>query len=98
MMSTQDSLDNQKELDSFMMMISPSLRNKVTKYIFLDAIASNPVLSGSQKVIDFLINDVSTLLYMPEDRIVAQGEQGDSLFLIAKGECSVWVIDHLRNN
>ena len=98
MVSTQDNLDNQKELDSFMQMISPSLRNKVTKHIFLDAIASNPVLSGSQEVIDFLINDVATLLYMPEDKIVCQGEQGDGLFLIAKGECSVYVNDHLRRN
>ena len=81
-----------------MQMISPSLRNKVTKFIFLDSIASNPILSGSQEVIDFLINDVSTFLYMPEDRIVSQGEQGDSLFLIAKGECSVSVIDHMRRN
>jgi len=96
MLATQNNLDNQKELDTFMQMISPSLRNKVTKFIFLDAIASNPVLSGSQEAIDFLISDVSTLLCMPEDRIVGQGEQGDSLFLIAKGECSVWVIDHLR--
>ena len=35
---------------------------------------------------------------MPEDRIVGQGEHGDSLFLIAKGECSVWVFNHLRQN
>ena len=43
MVSTQNNLDNQKELDSFMQMISPSLRTRVTKYIFMDAVTSNSV-------------------------------------------------------
>mmetsp|Transcript_21701 Transcript_21701/g.33423 ORF Transcript_21701/g.33423 Transcript_21701/m.33423 type:complete len:81 (+) Transcript_21701:887-1129(+) len=58
MMSTHWNLDTQKELDSFMQMISPSLRTQVTKHIFLNAIARNPILQGSQEAIDFLINDV----------------------------------------
>jgi len=95
-MSTHSNLDTQKELDIFMQMVSPSLRNKVTKHIFINAIAANPVLQGSQEAVDFLINDVSTLLYLPEDRIISQGEHGDSIFLIAKGNCSVWVVDHMR--
>jgi len=53
-----------------MMMISPSLRNKVTKHIIMNAISKNSILHGSQEVIDFLINDVNTLLYLPEDRII----------------------------
>ena len=51
MLATQNNLDNQTELDSFMQMISPSLRNKVTKHIFLDAIASNPVLGAKKQLI-----------------------------------------------
>jgi len=48
MVATENNLDTQKELDSFMSMISPSLRNKVTKYIFMDAVVSNPIFqSGS---------------------------------------------------
>jgi len=56
-----------------MQMVSPSLRNKVTKHIFLQAIESNPILRSSQELINFLLNEVTTLLYMPEDKIVCQG-------------------------
>ena len=35
---------------------------------------------------------------MPEDRIVSQGEEGDCLYLIAQGDCVIWVVDHLRRN
>ena len=47
MLSTQNNLDIQNELDSFMKIISPSLRNKVTRHIFINAIQNNPVLSGN---------------------------------------------------
>mmetsp|Transcript_17142 Transcript_17142/g.26498 ORF Transcript_17142/g.26498 Transcript_17142/m.26498 type:complete len:126 (-) Transcript_17142:16-393(-) len=33
---------------------------------------------------------------MPEDKIISQGEQGDRLYLIAKGDCTIWVTDHLK--
>jgi len=38
LVTTQNNLDNQNELDHFMQMISPSLRNRVTKHIFIKAI------------------------------------------------------------
>lgn len=70
MVLTQNNLDNQKEINFFLQTISPSLRNKVTTHIFLDAVRSNPILSGSQKLTDFLVNEVKIYLYMPEDTIV----------------------------
>lgn len=46
MLETQNNLDSQKELDSFLQMISPSLRNKVTKHIFMDAVSANSLFAG----------------------------------------------------
>ena len=96
MLETQNNLDNQRELDNFMLMISPSLRTKVVRNIVMDAIKSNPIFSDASNLLDFLINDVSTLLYLPEDNIIRQGQVGNSLLLIAKGDCSVWVKNHRR--
>ena len=53
-----------------MLMISPSLRTKVIRNIVMDAIKSNPIFSDASILLDFLNNDVSTLLYLPEDVIV----------------------------
>ena len=49
-------------------------------------------------MIDFIINDVSAFLCLPEETIVRQGQQGDTLFLIAKGDCTVWVKDHMKTS
>ena len=73
MMFTQSNLDNQKELDQFLGIISPSLKLQVTQHIFLNAIESNPIFQGNQDIIDFLINDLLAWLYLPEDVIMCQG-------------------------
>lgn len=43
LMSTQDSLDLQEELNKFLMMLSPSLTLKVTKHMFYEAFLQNSV-------------------------------------------------------
>ena len=69
MMTTQNNLDNQKEMDQFLTMISPSLRMEVTQCIFLEAIGKNSIFKG-QDIIDFLVKDISLLLFLPEDSII----------------------------
>ncbi len=70
MMSTYSSLDNQRELDKFYSIISPSMRLQVTQHIFTNSIEKNLIFTGNQELIDFLINDVKTCLNLPEDQIV----------------------------
>ena len=98
MMLTQSSLDQQKELDSFLDMLSPSLRLEVTRHIFGEAIASNEVLSGNADLIEFVVYKLNTLLYLPEDSICKQGDVGTQLYFLAKGNCAVWVRDELKKD
>ena len=98
MMLTQSSLEQQKELDSFLDMISPSLRLEVTRHIFGEAIAKNEVLSGNADLIEFVVYKLNTLLYLPEDHICKQGDIGTKLYFLAKGECAVWVRDELKKD
>ena len=48
---------------------------------------------GNNHIIEFVINDIKTLLYLPEDDIIHQGQPGENLFFIAQGDCEVWVKD-----
>jgi CRP-like cAMP-binding protein len=81
-----------------MSMVSPSLRLKVTKHLFSKAIVNNPIFDGNLELVDFIVLRLLTLLYLPEDLIIRQGEQGSSLYFLAKGECEVWVRDELKKD
>jgi len=64
----------------------------------MDAVAANPIFSeGKQNLIELIINDITPQLYLPEDSIIRQGQHGEILYLIAKGDVTVWVKDHLKN-
>ena len=83
---TQSTLDHQNELDSFLLMLSPSLKQKVTRYIFYDSILKNPVFQGQKEVLRILLSDLNIKLFLPEDKIIRQAEVPQSMYFIARGE------------
>lgn len=72
---TQSNRDQQRELETFKEMISPSLQMEVTRFIFIDIIKLNPILRDSpSKMIDYVLQNINTVLYLPEDYIMKQGD------------------------
>jgi CRP-like cAMP-binding protein len=90
---TQSTLDHQNELDKFFKMLSPSLTKQISNHINLDALNRNPLLSGNQEVITFILSDLTTKLYFPEDEIIRQTDKGQDMYFIAKGEWDVYITD-----
>jgi CRP-like cAMP-binding protein len=70
---------------------------EVTEFIFSKVIRKNKLISELQetheKLLEFILTNVDTSLFMPEDYIIKQEEDGNSLFFLAKGECEVLVKD-----
>lgn len=79
-------LESQEELEEFLHMISPSARQKVLKHMFTNALMRNPIFRGSTEMIEFVSTRLETKILLPEFTVITQGEQGDSLYIIAKGE------------
>lgn len=88
-------LESQEELETFLQMISPSLRQKVMKHIFYDILLDNEVMCKNTYLIDFLIKRLNTHIFLPEFNVVTQGEHGSEMYFISKGECEVTVTDHI---
>jgi len=90
---TQSTLDHQKELDMFFKMLSPSLKNQISKYINMGALIHNPVFAENEEAIKFVLIELDTKMFLPEDEVIRQNEKGNKMFFIAKGECDVFVTD-----
>lgn len=93
---TNTLLESQKELETFLDMISPSLRQEVMNIIYSELLTPKYVFSLSPQAIKFLTRKMITKIYMPEDTIVTQGEEADKLYFIARGECEVYVKDKYK--
>lgn len=57
------------------------------------AISTNKFLSQSTTLIDAIVKVLEVETYDPEDFIVSQGETGSHFYIIAKGDCEVYVTD-----
>ena len=95
---TQTTLDHQKDLDTFLNMLSPSLRQEVSKHIFLDAIMQNQVFKDHSGLVNDLLHDMKTKLSLPEEKLIRQYDAGKSMFFIARGECDVFVLDESKTS
>lgn len=82
-MRTQSNLDQQKELEEFLGIISPSLVYKVTQQIFQNAIKNNAIFSNRTDVIKFMIQQVSPQLALPEQSIIFKNDIPDNVYFIA---------------
>lgn len=50
-----------------------------------------------QEIVSMMISKFKTELREPEDKVVQQFDDTDSMFVIAKGACEVSIIDEKKN-
>lgn len=84
LISTQTTLDQQKEFDYFLKLLSPSLRSQVTKHIFQESILCNPIFENKVEVTESILYDLYTVFYLPEDEICRQGGPGEYALTICR--------------
>lgn len=93
---TNTLLESQKELEIFLKLIPPSLREVVIKIIFESLLKDKYAFMDNPLCIEYLTRKMDTKIYMPEEYIITQGEQANDLYFIAKGECHVFVKDRRK--
>lgn len=96
MTKTQSNMDNQKEMEQFLKILSPSMRVRVTNHIFEQAILKNPIFCDKMDVVEYIIDYIEPKLFFPEDSIIKMGSQGKLIFFIANGDCQVSISNHLK--
>ena len=95
---TQSSKDQQTELNSFLKLISPSLKMEVIRHMFGGVLRINSIFKNqSHGVIDFIIGGLESVAFLPEDEIINQGDTADKLYFVCKGDAEVNIQDHISN-
>lgn len=80
------SFDSQAELDGFMAMLSPSLKKKVTQHNFEISIMKSPIFRGQTEALKDIIDKLTAKVFLPEDEIIRQNQNGFSMFFLSRGE------------
>lgn len=90
---TRAMLDSQQELETFLSLVSPSIKERVIKEIFSDVLGKNKIFKNRDQLVDLVTRKLITKIYQPEEIIINQGEDGDKIFFISNGGSNVYVRD-----
>lgn len=66
--------------------------------MFTTALMQNPIFQKSQTIIDFVSVRLETQSLLPEFKVISQGELGNCLYIISKGEWVITITDHMGNS
>ena len=77
-------------------MISPSLKEEVTRFIFSEQLKQNLIFALNSDVKDYVITKIELVMSQPEEIKIQQGEATYDFFIIAKGECECFIKDEHR--
>ena len=65
-------------------------------HIFQKSIESNYVFRGNEDLVEYMIPILEMKVFLPEDMIIRQGEEGREMYFISTGDCIVFVKDTKR--
>ena len=96
MMSTQNTLDNQVELEQFMKMLTPNFQEEITTHIFKQAFDMNTFLKNYPDIIKKIIGMTIPSLEQPDFEVLHQGNEATHFFFIADGDCRAQIKTHTQ--
>ena len=65
-------------------------------HIFQQSIESNDVFLRNEDLVEYMIPMLEMNVFLPEDIIIRQGEDGREMYFISTGDCIVFVKDTKR--
>ena len=84
-------IDQRKDLDLLMTRLSPSLRNLITKHLFLNMIQEHPVFGGISEIYDFILDNIEPRQFQSEQFIIKEGQKATHMYILEQGTCEILV-------
>lgn len=89
--STFRTKDQQRELNKFLLLLSPSLKFHLSQHLFGSALKQNKVFKGKATLAESLVRYVRIHGCNPEAVLMREGQTGKAAYILAIGEVSVSV-------
>lgn len=82
--------DVQQDLDKFLALLSPSIKNQILYHQHSAVVKRIEILKQCSSIeISFIVNHLKTLLFLPNDVVIRQGEDSFALYFINRGQIEI---------
>lgn len=91
-------IDNQRDLDNLLSLLSPYLRFRITQHVFFNTLCRMRIVEGLPEAIEFVVSNIEILQFMSDEYIIKQGQKATQMYFLAQGSCEVIVRNQLRKD
>lgn len=76
----------------FLKILSPSLRSSILFHIYKSIIKKIPIFDQCSNIeLRFLVNYMKTVIFLPNDEIIRQGDKGTKIYFISRGKVEIFI-------
>lgn len=93
---TDNNLQSQNEMNDFFQILSPSLKKLVMTNMFKDSMMVNDAFRGKDNIVTVLCEKLEIKICVPEEKIIVQDDEAESMFFCARGTLEVFVADEFQ--
>ena len=107
-MHIQQVPDLQHDMEKFLKLLSPSLKGQVLFHLYKSVIRKIEIFDNCSDIeLRYIVINMKTVIFLPLDMVIRQGESGDNLYFISRGSVDVFLksekdffkeIEHKKNN
>lgn len=63
-------IDNQRDLDNLLCLLSPYLRFRITQHVFFNTLSMMRIVEGLPEAIEFVVSNIDILQFMTDEYII----------------------------
>ena len=84
--------DMQQDVQLFLNLLSPSLRSQILFHVYKTLVRKIPIFEQCSSIeLRYIMNNMRTIIFLPGDDIIRQGDTGKKLYFISRGKVEVWI-------
>jgi CRP-like cAMP-binding protein len=95
LMHCQESPDMQQDIerfDKFFSYLSPSLKSTILHHLYNKLIKEIEIFDDCTEVeIGFIVTNLKTLLFLPQDEVIRQGDFGNKMYFVGSGIIDIYL-------
>jgi CRP-like cAMP-binding protein len=94
----------QQDMKIFLKLLSPSLRSTILFHLYKTIISKIPIFDQCSNIeLRFIVNYMKTVIFLPGDEVIRQGDKGSKIYFISRGKVEVYIgadeiIDNLSDH
>jgi hypothetical protein len=79
-------------MEKFMSLLSPALKSQILFHMYKSIIRKIQIFDACSDIeLRFVVMNMKTVIFLPNDEIIRQGDNGDNLYFISRGSAEVFI-------